>query len=113
VMQVSGEFKSGKIIPGAKTVPGGNITWDGVDSEVSTEPTDEVKKRWFFWTKLVAAGRKHSYAGLPEVITVRLEDDNGELKPVYDYSGRNGKAREIARRRAKNKVAKNSRKVNR
>lgn len=55
---------------------------------IKDEPTEETKKRWFFWSLLVARGKKHNYAG-----TVSQK--------VIDV------------RRAKNKVAKASRKANR
>ncbi len=89
-----------------------------IDSEVSTEPTDEVKKRWFYWNKLVMLGRKKSYQGLPEPVVVFFReerDENGDKigVPVYDYSKQNGAIKKIAKRRAKNKVAKQSRKANR
>lgn len=50
--------------------------------------TEETKKRWFYWSRLVALGRKHNYGG---TVPVKV----------------------IAKRRAKNKVAKASRKANR
>lgn len=84
-----------------------------IDSEVSTEPTTEVKKRWFYWSKLVSEGRKHSYQGLPDRVLVRVEMGGEELIPVFDYSKQVGAAKKIAKRRAKNRVAKAQRKVNR
>ncbi len=56
--------------------------------EASTEPTTEVKMRWWSWNKLVNEGKKHSYQG---TVPANVK----------------------AKRRAKNKRAKASRKINR
>lgn len=59
-----------------------------VPETVWDEPSEQTKMRWFFWSRLVNDGKKHSYAGT--------------VSP-----------KEKKRRRAANRVARASRRANR
>lgn len=76
------------------------------------EPDEQTKLRWFYWNKLVTEGKKHSYPGVPLPFVKTVEIDGEEVK-VVDYSEQDGVLNKIGRRRAKNRVAKQSRKANR
>lgn len=70
----------------------------GVKAEVlqMSDAQIQIRARWFFWGRLVDAGKKHNFGGAPV-------DENERAA----WDGR------LAKRRAKNRVAKQSRKVNR
>lgn len=81
--------------------------------DLPAEPTDQVKMRWFYWSKMVTMGKKGQYSGLPSEVVTRKTQSLPDDEQVVDWSAHTGAANKIARQRAKSKVAKASRKANR
>jgi len=80
---------------------------------IFAEPTEERKKRWYLWNLAVVSGKKGSYQGLPDSVVTKATKNLDEEDQITDFSARDGAINKIARRRNKNKVAKNSRRENR